>query len=64
MANTTIATGKDAHGLRWTVDRYDEPGFTEYYLTLGVGLFGGQSIVLNDEILAALEKLPELDEAA
>ncbi|MCW2902265.1 MAG: hypothetical protein JWO67_4530 [Streptosporangiaceae bacterium] len=56
MSETTIATGNDVHGLRWQVQRYDEPGFTEYYLE-----FGGQSIVLNDMIVAALEALPELD---
>lgn len=58
---TTIATGKDVHGLRWSVKQWAEDGFTEYYLDLGDTRFGGKSIVLNDEIIGALEALPELD---
>ncbi|MCW2767647.1 MAG: hypothetical protein JWO11_3606 [Nocardioides sp.] len=54
---TTIATGKDSEGLRWAVKRWDEDGFTQHYLELGAG----KAIVLNDEIIAALEALPELD---
>ena len=59
MSETAIATGTDVHGMRWTVKRWDEPGFTEHYLDLGNTRFGGQSIVLNDEILAALGDLLE-----
>lgn len=58
---TTIATGKDVHGLFWSVKRWDEPGFTEYYLDLGNTRFGGQSIVINDEFLAALKQLADLE---
>jgi hypothetical protein len=58
---TTIATGTDVHGLRWSVKQWVEDGFTEYYLDLGDTRFGGKSIVLNDMLVAALEKLPELD---
>ena len=60
MSETTVATGKDVHGLRWSLQKYDEPGFTEYYLNLGDTRSGGKSVVLNDELIAALEKLPEL----
>lgn len=57
---TMIATGTDRNGMRWSVTQWNEPGFTEYYLDLGNTKFGGRSIVLNDEIIAALESLPEL----
>lgn len=59
---TMIASGKDVHGLAWSVKRFDgEDGFTEYYLDLGDTRFGGKSIVLNDLLIGALEQLPELD---